>query len=132
MLGKERQIREGSAAKDFEALHPLIREYPAECMFCSDDKHPHELVEGHINQLVQRAVALGYDLFDVLHVATVNPTRHYRLDVGLLQPGDPADLIEVANRVELRFRREFGSMGSSSPENGQTLVPQDTDGDQSL
>ena len=98
--GMKCQIREGSAAKDFDALHPLIPLYPSECMFCSDDKHPHELVEGHINALVRRAVAHGYDLFDVLQVACVNPVRHYGLSVGLLQPGDPADFIEVANLVD--------------------------------
>ena len=99
-LGMKCQIREGSAAKDFDALHPLIRLYPGECMFSSDDKHPHELVEGHINALVRRALALGYDLFDVLQVACVNPVRHYRLNVGLLRPGDPADFIELANLTD--------------------------------
>jgi adenine deaminase len=98
--GMKCQIREGSAAKNFEALHPLIRQFPGECMFCSDDKHPHELVEGHINVLVRRAVALGYDLFDVLTVACVNPVKHYRLNVGLLQPGDPADFIELGNLMD--------------------------------
>lgn len=99
-LGMKCQIREGSAARDFDALHPLIGQFPADCMFASDDKHPHELVEGHINVLVRRAIALGYDLFDVLQVATLNPVRHYQLNVGLLQPGDPADFIELPNLVD--------------------------------
>lgn len=121
-LGMQCQIREGSAAKDFEALHPLINEFPALCMFCSDDKHPHELVEGHINQLVRRAIAAGHNLFDVLQVACVNPVRHYQLNVGLLQPGDPADFIEIDNLNDFIPRRVFID-GGRVAEDGKSLVP---------
>lgn len=86
-------IREGSAAKNFEALIPLMDEAPEKLMFCSDDKHPDALVEGHINDLVRRAVSAGYDVFDVLRAACVHPVQHYGLDVGLLREGDPADFI---------------------------------------
>lgn len=87
-------IREGTAAKNFEALHPLIKKYPDKVMFCSDDKHPDSLVQGHINDLVRRAVCeKGYNLMDVLRAASLNPIRHYCLDVGLLRIGDPADFI---------------------------------------
>jgi len=88
-------IREGSAAKNFEALIPLTADFPTRLMFCSDDKHPDNLVEGHINQLVKRALAKGYPLFDVLRTACLNPVLHYRLTVGLLREGDPADFIVV-------------------------------------
>lgn len=88
-------IREGSAAKNFEALIDLLNEYPDRMMFCSDDKHPDSLVTGHINQLCARAVAKGIDLFKVLKAACVNPVLHYGLEVGLLREGDPADLILV-------------------------------------
>jgi adenine deaminase len=88
-------IREGSAAKNFEALHELISEHPDLCMLCSDDKHPDDLLLGHINQLVSRAVAQGHDLMNVLQCACVNPVKHYNLPVGLLQPYDPADFIVV-------------------------------------
>ena len=88
-------IREGSAAKNFEALIPLLNEYPDQIMFCSDDKHPDSLVLGHINQLCQRAVASGIDVFKVLQAACVNPVLHYKLPVGLLQKGDAADFILV-------------------------------------
>ncbi len=88
-------IREGSAAKNFNALHTLIGSHPERVMLCSDDKHPDELVHGHINQLATRSIGLGYDLMDVLNIACVNPVRHYKLHVGLLQPGDPADMIMV-------------------------------------
>lgn len=88
-------IREGSAARNFESLWPLIRNHSESCMFCSDDKHPDELLHGHIDQLVIRSLAHGCELFDVLQVACVNPVRHYRLDVGLLQLGDPADFVLV-------------------------------------
>ena len=86
-------IREGSAAKNFDALIPLLAEYPGRIMFCSDDKHPDDLLEGHINQLVARALREGHDLFNVLRAACVNPVQHYKLDVGLLRKGDPADFI---------------------------------------
>ena len=90
-------IREGSAAKNFEALHPLIKDYPKKVMFCSDDLHPNDLIKGHINLLVKRALELGYELFDVLRVASINPIEHYNLDVGRLREGDRADFIVVDN-----------------------------------
>ena len=88
-------IREGSAAKNFDALIPLMDEVPDQLMFCSDDKHPDALVKGHINQLVCRAMAAGYDRFDVLRAACIHPVEHYGLNVGLLREGDPADFIVV-------------------------------------
>lgn len=99
-LGMQILIREGSAAKNFAALHPLIALAPDRVMFCSDDKHPHELVAGHINQLVKQAIGHGYDLMDVLRAACLNPVRHYGLDVGLLRPGDSADFIVADNLQE--------------------------------
>lgn len=88
-------IREGSAAKNFEALIDLLNNWPDMIMFCSDDKHPDSLEIGHINKLCARAVAKGIDLFNILKAACVNPVQHYKLDVGLLRPGDPADFILV-------------------------------------
>jgi len=88
-------IREGSAAKNFEALIELLKDYPDMILFCSDDKHPDSLVLGHINQLCARAVAKGIDLFHILKAACSNPVHHYKLDVGLLRTGDPADFICV-------------------------------------
>ena len=115
-------IREGSAAKDFEALHPLIDRYSEHCMFCSDDKHPDELVAGHINQLVRRGLDKGLDLFQLLRVACVNPALHYRLDVGLLRPGDSADFIEIDNLRDWNIRRVFID-GRLVAEDGQSLLP---------
>ena len=86
-LGMKVLIREGSAAKNFSALIPLLQEYPESIMFCSDDKHPDDLLDGHINQLVKRALAEGYDLFNVLRAACWHPVKHYNLSVGLLQGG---------------------------------------------
>ena len=94
-LGMNILIREGSAAKNFEALIPLMASHPDKLMFCSDDKHPNELVKGHIDALVRRAIELGYNVFDVLKAASLNAVRHYKLNVGLLQPGDDADFIVV-------------------------------------
>jgi adenine deaminase len=88
-------IREGSAAKNFEALIDLLPDHPDSMLFCSDDKHPDSLVAGHINLLCARAVAKGIDVFKVLQAACVNPVLHYKLEVGLLRKGDAADFIVV-------------------------------------
>ena len=98
-------IREGSAAKNFEALYRLVGQYPEMCMFCSDDKHPNDLVVGHINQLAARAIECGQPLFAVLRAACVNPVRHYKLNVGLLRPGDAADFIEVEDLKHFKVLR---------------------------
>ena len=90
-------IREGSAARNYAALAPLLRSHPGKVMFCSDDKHPDELLSGHINRLVVRAVSDGYDVFDVLYAACILPVLHYKLTAGLLREGDPADFIVVDN-----------------------------------
>jgi adenine deaminase len=106
-LGMKILIREGSAARNFEALWKLLNEFPAQCMLCSDDKHPDELVHGHIDRLVGRAVAKGVPLWNVLDAACVNPVKHYGLQVGLLRPGDPADFIEVADLKDFRVLRTW-------------------------
>lgn len=90
-------IREGSAARDFEALHTLISEQPERVMFCSDDKHPDDLVAGHINLLAARAVAYGHSVFDALRCACLNPIQHYGLAIGQLRVGDRMDAAEVEN-----------------------------------
>jgi adenine deaminase len=105
--GMKIQIREGSAARNFEALHPLLQSNPERVMFCSDDKHPDHLFAGHINLLVKRALQLDYDLFDVLRAATLNVRDHYQIPVGMLQLGDPADFIQVDNLVDLNVLRTF-------------------------
>lgn len=92
-LGVKILIREGSAARNFEALIPIMKQYPEQVMFCSDDKHPDDLLVGHINQVICRALALGYDRFDVLRSATLNPMNHYQLPCGQLREGDPADFM---------------------------------------
>lgn len=88
-------IREGSGAKNFNALIPLLKTHPEQIMFCTDDLHPDDLLEGHINKLVFRAIGEGYDLFDVLRAASINAIEHYHFDVGLLRVGDPADFILI-------------------------------------
>ncbi|RIK83033.1 MAG: adenine deaminase [Planctomycetota bacterium] len=115
-------IREGSAARNFDALWSLIGEHPSMTMLCSDDKHPDELLAGHINLLVRRAVARGIDAFDALRAACVNPVEHYGLDVGLLRVGDPADFIEVDSLTAFNVRRTWIG-GSLVAEEGRTLMP---------
>ncbi len=100
-------IREGSAARNFDALHPIIKSHPESVMFCSDDKHPDELLLGHIDLIVKRALALGYDLFDVLRAACIHPVAHYKLDVGTLRVGDPADFIIVEDLQDFRIKETW-------------------------
>ncbi len=107
-LGMKIQIREGSAAKNYEELRPLIGMCPDRLMFCTDDAHPQQLIsEGHIRGLVARSVGMGYDLFDVLRIASVNPVEHYGLDVGLLREGDKADFIIVEDLKDFEVREVF-------------------------
>lgn len=120
-------IREGSAAKNFEALAELIDEYPDRIMLCSDDKHPDSLVEGHINQLCARAVAKGLNVFNVLKAACVTPVLHYKLDVGLLRTGDAADLIVVNNLTEFIALKTFIN-GQLVAGNGTSLIESKTAG----
>ena len=114
-------IREGSAAKNFEALITLLPEHFENMMFCSDDKHPDDLLLGHINQLCERAVAKGIDVFKVLQAACVNPVKHYNLEVGLLQKGDAADFILVDNLKEFNVLETYIN-GELVAKNGESFV----------
>jgi adenine deaminase len=114
-------IREGSAAKNFEALIELLHHHPDKIMFCSDDKHPDSLMDGHINELCARAVAKGIDVFHVLKAACVNPVEHYKLDVGLLKEGDAADFILVKDLEKFEVIQTYIN-GELVAEDGKTLV----------
>ncbi len=114
-------IREGSAAKNFEALIDLLHHHQDMMMFCSDDKHPDSLVEGHINDLCARAVAKGIDVYKVLQAACVNPVEHYKLPIGRLREGDAADLIVVEDLVKFRVRQTYLN-GNLVAENGRSLL----------
>lgn len=115
-------IREGSAAKNFEALYTLIDEYPEMIMLCSDDKHPNDLAVGHINQLVARAIAKGCDLFNVLRAATKNPIEHYKMDIGLVRAGDFADFCIVTDLKEFKVTQTYIN-GDLVAENGKSFIP---------
>jgi len=119
--GMKIAIREGSAAKNYEALHSLLDTHPGMCMFCSDDKHCNELVEGHINELVVRSIAKGHNLFNILQVACLNPVLHYRLPVGLLREKDPADFIIVNNLKEFHVLETYIN-GRCVAKEGKTLI----------
>ncbi len=121
-LGVKILIREGSAARNFDALWSLLQEFPQQVMFCSDDKHPDDLVRGHINELVLRALANGCELFDTLRAACLHPVEHYHLPVGLLREGDPADFIRVADLDSFRVLETWLD-GNKVAENGQSLLP---------
>ena len=114
-------IREGSAARNFETLHPLISSHPDKVMLCSDDKHPDDLLEGHINQLVARAVAHGHSVFDVLRCACINPILHYQLPLGRLRVGDAMDAVEVTDLIHFTPRRTW-LKGSLTADSGGVLL----------
>jgi len=115
-------IREGSAARNFAALEPLLKSHPDRCMLCCDDIHPDSLVRGHIDRLVARAVAGGADVFDVLSAACMRPVEHYRLPVGLLRAGDAADFAIVENLVDFRVLETWID-GACVSRSGVSLLP---------
>jgi adenine deaminase len=115
-------IREGSAAKDYQLLSPLIAESPNMVMFCTDDCHPDDFVRGHINLIVKRALADGYDLWDVLQAACVNAQKHYNRNWGLLQVGDPATFITVDN-ISPHFRVETTVINGEEAFNYNSNLP---------
>lgn len=121
-LGMKILIREGSAAKNFDALIPLMTQYPEMLMFCSDDKHPNDLIKGHINLLVKRALHKGYKLMDVLRAASLNAIQHYHLEVGLLQTGDDADFIVVDNLQDFHLMETY-IKGRLVAKQGQSCMP---------
>ena len=120
-LGMKIQIREGSAAKNFNTLIEIIKEHPDNVMFCTDDAHPHELINGHINILVKKAIDLGYNILDVIKSATLIPKQHYNLEVGMLQKNDPADFIIVDNFNDFNILKTYID-GELVAENGRALL----------
>jgi adenine deaminase len=114
-------IREGSAAKNFEALYPLIESAPEMTMFCTDDIHPNDLVAGHINALCARAIAKGIDPLKVFQTACLNPVRHYRLPLGLLQPGDRADLVRLESLASCKVLETYAA-GQCVAKDGKPLL----------
>ncbi|MBN2538508.1 MAG: adenine deaminase [Deltaproteobacteria bacterium] len=121
--GVKVQIRKGSAADIFEECLPILDEHYESCMFCSDDKHPDDLLKGHINDMVKGAIDYGVDVMKVLRIASVNPALHYRLDVGLLRRGDPADFIRVDNLTDLNIL-ETHIDGRIVAREGASLIPE--------
>jgi adenine deaminase len=120
-FGMKIQIREGSAAKNFEALIDLMSDHADKVLFCSDDRHPNDLVAGHVNDFVKRAIAKGHDPLKVLKSVIINPIEHYSLPVGRLQEGDPADMIVVDNLQDFNILQTYVE-GQKVAENGRTLI----------
>lgn len=114
-------IREGSAAKNFEALIGLMHDHSDNMMLCSDDKHPDSLAEGHINQLCARAVKKGIDIFKILKAACINPVLHYKMDVGLLKEGDFADFILLNDLSEFKVLQTYIN-GTLVAEHGKSFI----------
>lgn len=120
-LGVKIMIREGSAAKNFEELIPLLKKYPKQIMFCCDDKHPDSLIENHINSHVKRALHKGHDLYDVLRASSINVMEHYNLPVGKLKQGDSADFIVIDNIADFNIIETY-IKGQLVAENGISLI----------
>jgi len=120
-FGMKILIREGSAAKNFEALYELIDDHPNSVMLCSDDKHPDSLVIGHINQLCARAVAKGLNVFNILKAACINPVIHYKLPTGLARVNDPANFIVIEDLIHFKVKQTYIN-GSLVAENGQSFI----------
>lgn len=107
-LGMKIQIREGSSARNFETLYSLVDEYPESVMFCTDDSHPDTLIhEGHIDKLIRRGQEKGLDIYNMIRAAVINPVEHYRLNIGMLREGDPADFIIVDNLKSFNILSTF-------------------------
>ena len=120
-LGMNILIREGSAARNFDTLAPLLGTYPDQVMFCSDDKHPDDLLRRHINDIARRAILKGYDLLTVIRACTLNPKKHYNLGTGLLQPGDPADFIVIDDPLTFNVLKTYID-GNLVAENGKSFI----------
>lgn len=124
-LGQKILIREGSAAKNFQELWPLLDEHPENCMLCSDDKHPDDLIQGHINTLCARAVAKGVSVFNVLRAACLNPVEHYGLRSGTIRPGDPADFVRLHDLTGFKVEETWID-GKCVARGGKSLLPPHT------
>ncbi|WP_415328056.1 adenine deaminase [Chryseobacterium sp. MMS23-Vi53] len=120
--GVKVMIREGSAAKNFDTLIPLLKDFPDQIMFCCDDKHPDNLLESHIDDHVKRALKLGHNLYDVLRASSYNVVKHYNLPIGLLQIGDNADFIEIDNLEDFTILKTYID-GNLVAENGTSFLP---------
>ena len=120
--GMNIQIREGSAAKNFNALYKIIDKYPDKVMFCTDDSHPDDLIKGHIDIFIRRGKALGINIFNLLRAASYNPVKHYGLNVGLLQPNDPADMIVIKDLDAFKVEKTYID-GQLVYENGNVYFP---------
>ena len=121
-LGVRILIREGSAALNFAALWSVLRTHPDQCMFCTDDAHPDDLLAGHVDRLIAHAVGRGIDPMVALRAATLNPVRHYGMPCGLLQVGDRADMVLVDDLESFRPRTTWIA-GVPVAEDGRSLVP---------
>ena len=120
-FGMKILIREGSAAKNFDALIALMHDHFEHMMFCSDDKHPDSLVDGHINILCARAVAKGINIFKVLQAACINPVLHYKMDNGILRKDDPADFIVLKDLVNFKVLQTYIN-GELVAQNGESYI----------
>ncbi|MCF8357528.1 MAG: adenine deaminase [Prolixibacteraceae bacterium] len=100
-------LRNSSASRDFLHLISLIETHPNKTMMCTDDCHPDDLEKGYINEMVKTAIEKGYNVFDVISIASKNAKDHYGTETGLLQLYDPADFIVIDNFKNFNIKKVF-------------------------
>lgn len=114
-------IREGTGTKNLRDLLKMVTpENSRRCIFCTDDRHPHDILEeGHINFMIKTAIAHGIDPMSAIRMATLNPAEYFNLrKLGFLAPGNYADLVLLDNLSECRIRMVFKN-GQLVAEDGQ-------------
>ena len=125
-LGKGMHImlREGSQARDLEALAPLVTSQTKQrCMLVSDDCHPEDLLEqGHMNRVLKRAMELSIDPITAIQLASLNPARYFGLrTLGAIAPGYQADMVLLNSLQPLQIGRVY-KKGKLVAEDGKCLL----------
>ena len=121
--GMHIMIRQGTGAKNLQALLEAVNERTARrIMWCTDDRHPHDLVsEGHIDSIVREAIQSGLDPILAIQMATINPAEYFRLDhLGAIAPGRQADLV-VFSDIQNPLIEQVYCRGILTAENGKIL-----------
>jgi adenine deaminase len=101
-LGMKIMLREGSSARNLKDLAASGGDF-----IVSDDKHPGDLLKGHIDVMVRKAIEYGIDPFEAVKMVTINPAEHYNLGTGTIYPGKAADIIVVNNMKDMNVERVF-------------------------
>ena len=122
-MGMSIMVREGTCARNLDALFPVIDDNTwRRMMWCTDDRHPHDLLsQGHIDDVVRKAVAKGLDPVRAICMGTLNPADYFGIrDAGAIAPGRKANLVIFSDLTDIRAEQVF-HMGRCVAENGRLL-----------